>query len=210
MNCACLLLLALLNFAPRETVWNFNDDEEGKKPDGFYFDATKKAPDGKWQVLRDGEDRVLAQVDRNTTRDRFALAVVDDSSLEHLRLSVRIKAVDGNSDQTGGLVWRYRNSENYLVARLDVLEDNVQLYRVVNGNRVRFGDKQRVKLVKNQWYTLRVEHVGDTIKVYLDDDALIVEKDRHFKRAGKIGLWTKADSLTYFDDLRVRKLDDDD
>jgi hypothetical protein len=145
-------------------------------------------------------------LDRSRDRGRYALAVLDDVSLEDLRLSVRIKAVEGRMDQAGGVVWRYRNSENYLVARLDVSERNVRLYRFVRGNRVQFGAQDNLDVELGQWYTLRVEHRGREIKVYLNDEVLFIERDRHFTREGKIGLWTKADSVMHFDDLQATRL----
>jgi hypothetical protein len=121
-----------------------------------------------------------------------------------------MKAVEGDIDQAGGLVWRYRNSENYLVARLDISERNVRLYRFVRGNRVQFGVEKDLDVRLGQWYTLRIEHRGREIKVYLDDEVLFIERDRHFRRPGKIGLWTKSDSVIYFDDLEAKKLEDRD
>ena len=132
-----------------------------------------------------------------------------DVEAKDLRLSTKIKVLGGAKEQSGGLVWRYKNSENYLLARIDPQEKNIRLYRVVDGNRTRFGGEQRKKLALNQWYTLRIEHRGTLVKVYLDDEMLFDERDRHFTRAGKFGLWTKADSIVHFDDLRVQELSDE-
>ena len=121
----------------------------------------------------------------------------------------KIKVVAGDEEQSGGIVWRYKNSENYLLARLDPEEKNVRVYRVVDGNRVRFGGEQRKKLALNQWYTLRIEHRGSLVKVYLDDEMLFDERDRHFTKAGKVGLWTKGDAVVHFDDVRAQELTDD-
>jgi hypothetical protein len=210
---ACFLLPAVLgalaSVQEASSSWDFSGDEVEKEPGGFYFDETDRAPAAKWRVVEHDGGRVLAQLDRSRGRNRSALAVVKDSRYEDLKLTVRIKAVEGSQDQSGGVVWRYRNSENYLLARLSVSGRNVRLYRVVRGNRVKFGEEDDLRLKPNTWYTLRVEHKGDRIKVYLNDDVLFVERDRHFRDAGKIGLWSGADSLTYFDDFRVQKLEDD-
>lgn len=209
-----LLILTLLGLAAdarhRGGVWDFQKDAPGKPPTGFFFQVTERTgrePAGKWRVVEEGENKLLAQLDRSRDDLRFALAIVEGTSLEHLRLSCRVKAVDGTDDQSGGLVWRYRNSENYLVARLDVREDNVRLYRVVNGNRVKFGGEGDLGLKAGRWYALRVEHRGETVKVYLDGEMLFDERDRHFRGPGKFGLWTEADSVTHFDDLRAEPLD---
>jgi hypothetical protein len=93
------------------------------------------------------------------------------------------------------------------MVRLNVSERDVRLYRVVRGNRVKFGEEDDLRLQTNTWYQLRVDHEGDRIKVYLNDDVLFVERDRHFRDAGKVGLWAGADSLTYFDDFLARPLE---
>jgi hypothetical protein len=205
-----VLLATSLHGDERQWTWSFDKDQPDEKPAGFYFDDTGRAPDGKWRVIVDEGNQVLAQLDRSRDRNRYALAVVENSSIEHLKASVRMKAVEGDVDQAGGVMWRYRDSENYLVARLDVSERNLRLYRFVDGNRVQFGVKEDLNVKLGQWYTLRVEHRGREVKVYLDEDILLIERDRHFRRPGKIGLWTIADSVIHFDDLRAQKLDDPD
>lgn len=204
-----LLLTASVCEHPVKT-WDFESDAAGKTPEGFYFDTTRETTDGKWEIIRDGDSNVLAQVDRNRSESRFALAVVRDSGFEDLRLSVRLKAVEGDVDQTGGIIWRYRNSENYYLLRADVSERKVRLYRVVNGNRIQFAHEENVRLSPNTWHVLKVEHDGEKIKAYLDDEMLFKTKDRAFHKRGKIGLWTQADAVTYFDELRIEDLDNDD
>lgn len=189
---------------------DFQADPVGEQPPGFQFAATRGKASGEWRVVEHEGGRVLAQLDERPLKWRFALAMVEDWSLKDVRLSVRIKAIRGELDQSGGLVWRHRDADNYLVARLDVSDQNVRLFRVFNGNTVPFGIKENVPLKRDQWYTLRVEHRGREVKVYLDDEVLIVEKDKHFREPGRIGLWTKADSVTYFDDLQAKNLGDED
>ena len=192
--------------------WNFDADKVDERPAGFYFDDTGRAPDGKWRVVDDDGNHVLAQLDRSRDKDRFALAVVEGSSFGDVRVSVRLKVVEGDVDKAGGVMWRYRDSENYFVARLDVGERNVRLFRIRDGNRVQFGVKEKLDVQPGQWYTLRVEHRGRDVKVYLDDEVILIERERHFRRAGRIGLWAIADSVIHFDELRAQELDrpDDD
>lgn len=209
----CLLFLLLagpLHAAERTSTWNFDDDQIDEKPVGFYFDETERAPDGKWRVVDDQGNQVLAQLDRSSDPGRYALAVVEDSKIEHIKISVRLKVVAGDVDQAGGVMWRYQDSENYLVARIDVGERNLRLSRVRDGNRVQFGVKEKLDLKLGQWYTLRVEHRGREVKVYLDDDILIIERERHFRRPGRVGLWTIADAVIHFDDFHAERLDDPD
>jgi hypothetical protein len=204
-----VLLLILLGADPLDRTWTFDGDGVDKEPTGFYFDTTNERPDGRWRIVQDGDRQVLAQLDKNPDEKRLALAVIKDVAVKDVRLSAKIKVISGEEEQAGGIVWRYKNSENYLVARIDPEEKNVRLFRVVDGHRVRFGGENYKKLALDRWYTLRIEHRGVMIKVYLDDEMLFDEKDRHFNKAGKVGLWTKADSVVYFDDLHVQDLNDD-
>jgi len=207
MNKVLVILLAcLLNGEQAEWTWSFDKDDVGAKPAGFYFDETGKAPPGKWEIVDDEGNRVLARLDRVPKRHHYALAVAKDPELKDVKVSVRLKAVEGKLDPAGGVMWRYRDSENYLCARLDVTERNVRLYRFVEGNRIKFGLAENLDVKRGEWYTLRVEHAGKHVKVYLDDEALFIEHDWHFRRPGKTGVWAKSDSVIYFDDLHVKRL----
>jgi hypothetical protein len=205
-----LSLVAMLNGAGQGWQWDFEKDAIGARPAGFYCRKDGKGPSGKWEVVEDEGNHVLAQLDEHPARRRYALAIVEDVKVEHVDLSVRIKAIKGTEDQSGGVIWRYKNPENYLVARLDVTERNVRLFRFSDGNRVQIGVAGELDLKTEQWYTLRVEHRGGHIKVYLDGNIMFIKHDRHFHHPGRIGLWTKSHSVMYFDDLKAKDLDDDD
>jgi hypothetical protein len=189
------------------TVWSFDKDEPGQAPAGFEFATTRQTPAGKWVILKDGATNVLAQVDQDKTAGRFAMAVVKDSSFKDVTLSVRAKPVSGEEDQSAGLVWRYQDPDNYYVVRSNALERNVRLYRVVNGNRIKFAGKEGVPLKTGHWHALKVEHKGATIRVYLDGERLFESEDRTFAQPGKVGLWIKTDSVTHFDDLAAEELE---
>ncbi len=188
-------------------AWTFESDESGQAPAGFEFATTRQTRSGRWEVKQVGETKVLAQTDTDKAKDRFAIAVVKDSSYRDLALSVRGMAVSGEVDQAVGLVWRYQDADNYYLCRSDAREGDVRLYRVVNGNRIKFAEEDDgLKLKAGQWQTLRVVHRGAEIKVYLGDDKLFEAKDKSFPGSGKVGVWTKADSVTYFDDLTAEEL----
>ena len=178
-----------------QTQWTFDTDDLS----AFEFATTKKTPAGKW-VVRDG---ALVQTDRNATDGRFAMAILKESSYKDLTLSVRAKPVEGEVDRAAGLVWRYRDSDNYYVARSNALEKNVRLYRVVVGKRIQFAGKENVELKSGEWHTLKIAHKGAEIAVFLDGEKLFEAKDETFAEAGKIGVWIKSDSLTWFDNLKV-------
>jgi len=198
------LLMALM--VTGGATWDFEKDEVDKEPAGFEFATTAKTPSGKWVVRKDGENKVLVQTDTDKTKSRFALALVKDSSFKDLKLSVRGKPIAGEIDQTVGLVWRCQDADNYYLARSNALESNVRLYRVIKGNRTQFAGKDEVKLKKGEWHTLGIEHKGTAIAVFLNGEKLFEGEDKAIQDGGKIGLWTKSDSMTAFDDLKAEEL----
>ena len=145
---------------------------------------------------------VVAQTSTDQTDYRFPLLISDEGSFQNLDLSVKFKAVSGNIDRAGGLVFRLRDPNNYYIVRANALENNYRLYHVVNGRRSQFAGAN-FKVTSGEWHELRVEAVGNKITCYYDGNKKIEATDDTFKDAGKIGLWTKADSVTYFDDLKV-------
>lgn len=187
--------------------WSFEKDAPGQAPAGFEFLTTARAKPGKWEVKADGDNKVLAQFDDDpSVRGRFAMAVVKDSSFLDVKLSVRGKPIAGKVDQSVGLVWRMKDADNYYLVRSNALEQNVVLYRVVAGKRRELMGKDYVALKAGEWHTLKVEHKGNTIKVYLGQEKIIEAEDPTFPEAGRLGVWVKADSVTYFDDLTAEEL----
>ena len=200
-------------------VWNFDADTVDAPPAGFVFGRTGSGRPGRWMVRSEASApsgaNVLAQVDTDNTDYRFPVAVVDDSNLRDLRLSVKCKPVSGKVDQACGLVFRYRDENNYYVARANALEDNVNLYYVKDGRRKQITGWRVItgyltgvlggvkKVSSGTWHDLAVEATGDHLEVYWEGTRIIDSHDETFADAGKIGVWTKADSVTYFDDLSV-------
>jgi hypothetical protein len=186
--------------------WSFEKDEVGKAPAGFEFATTQKTPAGRWEVVQDGGNKALAQLDKDETSKRYAMAVVKDASFKDLSLSVRGKPVSGEVDQAVGLVWRWQDADNYYVARSNVLEENVRLYRVVKGVRTQIATKENVALKTGEWHTLKVEHRGSKLAVFVGDAKLFEAEDKAIEAAGRVGVWIKADSVTWFDDLSASEL----
>jgi hypothetical protein len=177
-------------------TWTFESDEPGKIATGFTNEV------GKWEVARDGDNKVLYQKARNEDAV-FNVTLVDGTSYKDLDLSVRLKAVAGELDRGGGLVWRARDRNNYYIARYNPLEDNFRVYKVENGKRTQF---QSAKVPGDEkWHTLRVTMTGSKIVCYLDGTKHLEADDGTFPGAGKIGLWSKADAQSYFDDLTVNE-----
>jgi hypothetical protein len=206
-----LILIAFGVAAAQESVktWDFQGDKVDEPPAGFTFGKTGGGRPGKWVVRADPSapagDHVLAQIDTDDTDYRFPVAVADAPVLKDLRLEVHCKPVSGKTDEACGLVFRYQDENNYYVTRANALEDNVRLYHVVKGRRREFAG-WRGKVAKQTWHTLAVEARGNQVQVFYDGQRVMDAKDDTFKDAGKVGLWTKADSVTYFDALSVKPL----
>jgi 3-keto-disaccharide hydrolase len=203
VSMAALMASAALAQEKKMTRYDFESDTAGQPPKGFQLALTGKGQPGKWvvQVVDDAPSgkKVLAQTDADTTDYRFPIAYTGPE-LKDLRLSVKCKPVAGKGDQGCGIVWRLRDPDNYYITRANALEDNVHLYRVVQGRRIRFeGWDGKVK--SGVWHDLAVEMVGDHIQVFFNGDKVIDARDDAFKEAGKFGVWTKADSIVLFDDL---------
>jgi hypothetical protein len=216
---AAMLLLSLSVFAftiaqaaeigTTRWKWDFDSDPQGQSPVGFSFARTGSGRIGQWVVKTEKDapsgTNVLAQLDADSTSYRFPLAIPEKISVRDLRLAVRCKAISGKVDQACGLVFRYADENNYYVTRANALENNVRLYYVQNGKRHQLGDWSGSVTV-GAWHELRVIAKGDQYEIYWNGKKVIAAPDRRFMGPGKVGLWTKADSITYFDDLNVESL----
>jgi hypothetical protein len=148
---------------------------------------------------------VLAETSGDRTSDRFPLAILKDFEATNVEVKVRFKPISGKVDQAAGLMVRVRDEDNYYVARANALEGNVRLYKVVDGRRRQFAGVD-VEVPAGKWQELGLRAEGDRLTVSLDGRELFGATDRTFAQAGRVGLWTKADSLTHFDDLVARRL----
>jgi hypothetical protein len=195
--------------APAVHAWAFDSDKPDAPPAGFSFGRTGSGNPGRWVVKAEpdapSKPNVLAQLDADGTDYRFPVAVANEPSLRDVRLSVKCKPVSGNVDQACGLVFRYRDENNYYLTRANALENNVRLYYVKDGHRKQF-EGWNGPVTGKAWHELRVEARGDRIEVFWDNKRVIEGQDRTFPDAGKVGVWTKADSVTYFDDLSATPL----
>lgn len=190
-------------------MWNFDGAAAGSPPPGFSFGRTGSGRPGRW-VVRPEPDapsgpNVLAQEDDDQTDYRFPIAVEDSASFQDVNLSVRCKPMEGKVDRACGIVWRYRDENNYYLARANALEDNVRFYYVENGRR-REVKGWNGKVTVGQWHELRAEMKGNNVQVYYDGAKVIEASDSRFPTAGKVGVWTKADSRTLFDNLTATPL----
>jgi Beta xylosidase C-terminal Concanavalin A-like domain len=217
LACAALLVAALLALgclaqvrdagAAEAITLDFEASIVGTLPTGFSSAVTGGGGPASWVVVEDftapSSGKVLAQTSTDRTSVRFPLCVYDGFTAPNVTASISFKPVSGMVDQAAGLVARYRDKDNYYVVRANALENNVRLYKVESGNRKQFAGAN-VKVSTGEWQTLTLEVKGTHFRVRFNDALLFEADDATFKNAGKVGLWTKADSVTYFDDLRVK------
>jgi len=149
---------------------------------------------------RGGLEILQALRNRHIQTPVLILTARDGTSVKDGDVEVKFKPISGSEGQAGGLVWRARDANNYYVARANALENNVTIYHTVNGRRTE-AKRTRMTVAGNQWHTLRVDFQGNHFTVLLDGKNALDWSDETFKDAGKVGVWTKADSVTLFDDF---------
>lgn len=193
---------------------NFDSDTAGSAPRGFTAGLTGQGSAGRWLVQADAtapsQPNILVQAEADATSYRFPLCVYDGFQAADVDLAVKFKAISGKKDQAAGLVWRFQDTNNYYVVRANALENNVVLYKMENGKRTdlkpagadtKAAYGKAVPVAPGQWHTLRLVARGNLFEVFLNGQKLFDVIDTTFTQAGKVGLWTKADSVTAFDDF---------
>jgi len=190
--------LALTGFSSLETI-TFDTAETGKPPAGWTASQTGSGH-AIWAVVADPSAPSKPNVLKQSGTATYPVCIKDDTNITDGVVEVKFKPIAGKEDQAGGVLWRAKDVNNYYVARANALEDNVTIYLTING---RPTEKKRtsMKVASNQWHTLRVEFQGNHFTVTLDGKKALDWDDETFKDAGKVGVWTKADSVTLFDDF---------
>jgi hypothetical protein len=192
---AATLVLAA---APPETV-NFDKAEAGKPPSGWTATQTGSGQ-ARWAVIQDTSAPSKPNVLKQSGQATYPICLKDDASIKDGFVEVKFKAISGKEDQAGGLVWRAKDANNYYVARANALEGNVTIYHTINGRRTET-KRASMKVATNQWHTLRVDFQANHFTVTLNGQKAFDWEDETFKDSGKVGVWTKADSVTLFDDF---------
>jgi 3-keto-disaccharide hydrolase len=192
---ALLLIVAMAD----ATAVNFDKDPAGKPPAGWTAGQTGSGQ-AVWAIVQDDTAPSKPNVLKQSGQAAYPVCLKDDTSLKDGYVEVKFKPISGREDQAGGLIWRAKDTNNYYIARANALENNVTIYHTVNGRRT---EKKRTstKVAPNQWHSLRVDFQGNHFTVSYDGANAIEWDDETFKDAGKVGVWTKADSVTLFDDF---------
>jgi len=206
MRCATCVGAALVNamlmtaHAQNEPASvGFDRDEVGKPPAGWTATQTGSGT-ANWAVVADPSAPSKPNVLKQSGRATYPVCLKNDTNIKDGFVAVKFKPISGREDQAGGLVWRARDADNYYIARANALEDNVTIYHTINGRRT---EKKRanMKVTTNQWHDLRVEFDGSRFTVTFDGKKALEWDDQTFRDPGRIGVWTKADSVTVFDDF---------
>jgi hypothetical protein len=210
-----LLITVLRISAAQSELIRFDQVAPGKLPADWTVAMTHAGAPPRWEIVRDesapSPPNVLAQLSRDTTAGRFPLAIWNRALLQNGEVSIAFKPVDGSIDQAAGIVWRYQDPNNYYIVRANALENNIVLYKVENGVRTSIAPKGlpsrsygvKHKIPTGLWNNLKVTFTGTKFTVFLGQEQLFEAVDTTFQKAGKIGVWTKADSVTYFDDFTI-------
>jgi Domain of Unknown Function (DUF1080) len=191
----------------KERAFKFQKEDLGKVPSGWKAEKTGRGEGSIWKIVEDdtapSKSGVALAQTAESPGNVFNICVAEDSSYKDVTLSVSFKAVAGKMDQGGGFVWRYLDHNNYYICRMNPLEDNYRVYHVVNGKRVQIGGKEGIKIPVGEWHKLKVEVKGNEMEGYLDGEKIWEVTDETFKDAGKVGLWSKADAQSRFDEFKA-------
>ena len=203
---ATMLFLLGVNDMSNHAI-SFESTQTGAAPEGWTATVTGSG-DPKWTVESDETAPSKAKVLKQSGRATYPLLLKDDSSIKDGFVEVKFKAVAGSQDRAAGIVWRAKDANNYYVTRANALEDNVVLYKTVNGVRSpldivgrKGGYGTDIKVPANIWHSLRVDFNGSRFRVSYNGKQIFKVEDSTFAEAGKVGLWTKADSVTLFDQI---------
>ena len=196
--------------APAQIV-TFESETPGQPPRDFEFGLAGQGEPGRWEVVADptaGGGKALAQLSANMAEFRFLVAMYKPVTAANVEVTARCKPMSGQSDQACGVIVRATDASNYYIARANALEGNVRFYRVRDGQREQLASAEGVKIERGQWHTLTLHARDDRFTVFFNDKPLHVTKDSTPEPRptdGRVGFWVKSDSVTYFDQLEIRK-----
>ncbi len=213
-----LLLTPSFSAAGGKTmVWDFEKSPEGSVPQGWRTAATNAKSLPVWRVIKRADapsgSHVLAMLQPAVKGGLFGIGSVFNIcyypalSLKDPVISVKFRSVSGEEDRGGGIMWRVKNSGTYYVARFNPLEDNFRIYYVKEGKRVKIASA-KVSLKPDRWHSMKIVQKGERFTCYLDGKPLLSGRDGHIEGAGGVGLWTKADAVTLFDDFMVKRAEE--
>lgn len=182
-------------------VRTFDDDKIGAPPPGFVMAVGRDAAADRWTVRREGKGRVVEHQGHPSPADSFAVAIMSGAQYQDVELSVRLKATGGG--RAAGLVWKYQDALNHYAVQLDLAKQELAIYRVSSGNRIRLEREDDLELDPDAWHALKLVQEDGQIRVYLGGIRVFNERDRVGRVSAGVGLWTAGDTTVMFDDFRV-------
>jgi Laminin G domain len=199
MKTTSLLTGLLLSGTALADTANFDETKTGAPPAGWTATQTGSGS-AKWSVEKNESAPSKPNVLKQSGEATYPVCIKDDTKVKDGFVAVKFKPVSGKEDQAGGVLWRCKDKDNYYIARANALEDNVTIYHTIGGRRIAFKSIS-TKVTSGSWHTLRVDFAGKEFTVTFDGHKVIEASDDSFSDAGKVGVWTKADSITLFDDF---------
>jgi hypothetical protein len=200
-------MYAVSLLTPAGKIVNFDTCQIGQVPPGWTVASPSSGKALGWEIRKDQtaptQPYVLAEVSADPTATRSPLAILNDLTARDADVSVRIKPVSGHEGLAGGVVWRYRDENNYYLARANASENTVSVFKVQNGRRIPILEGVKHPIPANSWSILKVSVRGSRFQVFVDHRRVLEGQDKTFSAPGRVGLWTLADSIIYFDDFRV-------
>jgi hypothetical protein len=209
---AAAVWLVTVGAAVGQTV-TFENDAAGQPPKDFEFGVAGEGGPGRWQVVADATaagGKALAQLTTNPVAHRFLVAIYNPVTSANVEVTARCRPMSGKTDQACGVIVRAVNARNYYIARSNVLESNVRFYRIRNSQRQQLATAENVKIARGEWHTLTLRVVGDQYTVLFNGKLVHTTADTTTglprPESGRVGLWTKADSVTHFDRIEIKRL----
>jgi len=200
------IIIPQLTLERESLLFSFEEETLYKMPTGWSNYSTGEESVGKWEIRNDNGNKVLAQISQEHFGYHFDVIVFDGSEFKDVEVSLQFKGVAGEEDQGGGPVWRYRDENNYYIARANPLENNFRVYKVVDGIRRQMASAD-VEISSLTWHTIKIRMVREKVECYFNGKKYFEVNDATFVKSGKVGLWIKADASTYFDDMQIKNLD---
>ena len=194
-----IAMTTLITTASLADMVNFDSATVGEAPAGWTATHTGNGA-AKWTVEKDETAPSKTNVLKQSGEATYPVCIKNDTALKDGFVEVKFKSVSGKEDQAGGVIWRCADAGNYYIARANALEDNVTIYHTIKSRRVSLKNVN-TKVAPGVWHTLRVDFLGNKFTVTFDGQKVIEATDDTFAAAGKVGVWTKADSVTLFDDF---------
>jgi hypothetical protein len=202
----CVLLLAACEPAATSSRADTVTFAASKGLGDFEFAATGGGPPGEWSVVRDDAPQALAQTGTDAADDQFPLAIYRPFARRNVYVSIRFMSVAGKIDQAGGVVVRFKSADDYYVARANALENNVRFYRVLGGKRQMIAGVD-AHVPGGAWHTLGIAARDDRFIILFNGRELFGATDATLPGPGRVGMWTKADSVTWFESITIKSLD---